>query len=120
MPTSEEIHKLIESGESENIEFKQGFNDEVIETVVAFANTSGGSILIGVSNTGKIAGTAIGNETIQNWTNEIKNKTSPTQVVNITNGSKTQITNSAFAKYQKFICKAFNSPGMPILIRTPR
>ena len=29
-------------GESLHIEFKSGFNEEVIETLVAFANTKGG------------------------------------------------------------------------------
>ena len=83
MPLPKDIHKLIISGESEKVEFKQSFNDEVIETIVAFANTSGGSVFIGISNTGKIIGASIGNETLQRWTNEIKNKTSPEQVVDI-------------------------------------
>lgn len=84
MQTPKDIHKLIASGESATLEFKQNFNDEVIESIVAFANSTGGSVLIGVSNTGKITGTTTGNETLQNWANEIKNKTSPAQVVDIT------------------------------------
>jgi len=84
MSPLKEIHQLISAGESEKAEFKQGFNDEVIESIVAFANTSGGSVFIGVSDTGKITGASIGKETLQNWTNEIKNKTSPAQVVDIT------------------------------------
>jgi ATP-dependent DNA helicase RecG len=84
MSPLKEIHQLISAGESEKVEFKQGFNDEVIESIVAFANTSGGSVFIGVSDTGKITGASIGKETLQNWTNEIKNKTSPAQVVDIT------------------------------------
>ena len=83
MPVAEDIHKLIASGESEKMEFKRSFNEGVIESIAAFANTSGGSIVIGVSNTGKIMGASIGKETLQKWTNEIKNKTSPAQVVDI-------------------------------------
>ena len=84
MHNLKDLRKLIASGESATVEFKQNFNDEVIETIVAFANSSGGSVLIGVSNNGKITGTTASNETLQNWTNEIKNKTSPAQVVDIT------------------------------------
>jgi ATP-dependent DNA helicase RecG len=84
MQDIKDIRKLITSGESATLEFKQNFNDEAIETIVAFANSSGGSVLIGVSNNMKITGTTTGNETLQNWANEIKNKTSPAQVVDIT------------------------------------
>ena len=45
-----DIEKLIQKGESENTEFKQNFDRGTIETVVAFANTKGGIILIGVSD----------------------------------------------------------------------
>ncbi|HEY5464276.1 MAG TPA: ATP-binding protein [Hanamia sp.] len=33
-------------------EFKSSFNDAVIESLVAFANTGGGKVLIGVNNEG--------------------------------------------------------------------
>ena len=32
--------------ENQHIEFKSGFNDEVIETLSAFANTKGGRVLV--------------------------------------------------------------------------
>jgi ATP-dependent DNA helicase RecG len=38
--------------ETQQIEFKSGFNDDVIETLVAFANTKGGKVLVGVNNNG--------------------------------------------------------------------
>ncbi len=38
--------------ENLNTEFKSSFNDEVIETLVAFANTHGGKVLLGVDNKG--------------------------------------------------------------------
>lgn len=47
-----EIEKLISEGESETLEFKPSFNRDIIETTVAFANTRGGRILIGVSDSG--------------------------------------------------------------------
>ena len=44
--SKESLLTLINSGESEHIEFKQTFDKETIETVVAFANTQGGHVFI--------------------------------------------------------------------------
>ena len=40
-----EIEELIGKGESEIVEFKEKFDNEAVETAVAFANTKGGIIL---------------------------------------------------------------------------
>jgi len=63
--------------ESLTAEFKQSFNEDVIETLVAFSNAKGGTVYIGVSDKGKAQGITVGKETIQNWLNQIKGKTSP-------------------------------------------
>lgn len=68
---------LIQQGENEIMEFKTSFNDEVIHSLVAFANTNGGTVLIGVSDDGKVKGAGTGRETIAQWINEVKNKTVP-------------------------------------------
>jgi ATP-dependent DNA helicase RecG len=75
--TQKEIKSLLKKGEGITVEFKSSFNSEVIESLVAFANTIGGSVLIGISNDLKLIGVSLNSETIQNWLNEIKNKTSP-------------------------------------------
>ena len=75
--------KRIYNGESEIQEFKLNFNDDVIITISAFANTSGGSVFIGVDDTGQVMGVSIGKETLQNWINEIKNKTKPSLIPDI-------------------------------------
>jgi hypothetical protein len=64
-----EITVLIANGETDQVEFKQaafrnpftGKKDDklklnIIETVAAFMNTSGGSLLIGLTDTGKVEG----------------------------------------------------------------
>ena len=67
--------------ENLNTEFKSSFNDEVIETLVAFANTHGGKVLVGVDNKGlPIKKFMIGDETVQQWINEIKTKTQPSLI----------------------------------------
>ena len=64
--------------ETQHIEFKPNFNEDVIETMVAFANAKGGKVLVGVDNKGEpVKHFTIGNESVQNWVNEVKTKTQP-------------------------------------------
>ncbi len=52
------IDELIREGESEKIEFKKSLaeKDEILKSIVAFTNSSGGTILVGVNDDGKIIG----------------------------------------------------------------
>ncbi len=68
---------MIPSSENVNTEFKTSFSDEVIISLVAFSNAKGGSVYMGVNDRAEVNGVEIGKETIQNWVNEVKNKTSP-------------------------------------------
>jgi len=53
--------------ETQHIEFKPNFNEDVIETLVAFANTKGGKVLVGIDDKGNpIKNFTIGKESIQN------------------------------------------------------
>ncbi|MFH1617411.1 MAG: RNA-binding domain-containing protein [Candidatus Margulisiibacteriota bacterium] len=72
-----DIKKLIKSGESETVEFKASFGKEVIISLVAFANTMGGKVVVGVDNKRKPTGIHIGPETEQRYLNEIKVSTYP-------------------------------------------
>jgi len=83
MTTITEILKYIQTGENEAIEFKSNFNNELIETMVALANTSGGTIITGINPKNEIVGITLNPESIQNWVNEIKNKTSPSLIPDI-------------------------------------
>jgi ATP-dependent DNA helicase RecG len=75
--TEADILNLISTGESETCEFKSSFNAETVETLVAFANSKGGTVLVGVNNSGKIIGVELQKETLRLWLNEVKSKTSP-------------------------------------------
>lgn len=50
------IEGLIIKGENKNIELKRQMSDEFLESVVAFANTDGGKIILGVDNAKNIVG----------------------------------------------------------------
>lgn len=75
--TPEHLKFTIQEGESQSVEFKSSFNIELIETLVAFANTKGGIVLLGVNDNGQIQGVTPNTETLQSWINEVKTKTSP-------------------------------------------
>ncbi|MDO9324340.1 MAG: ATP-binding protein, partial [Methanoregula sp.] len=47
---------LIRNGESENLEFKEQWNDHGLEALASFVNTNGGTLLIGVRDNGTIVG----------------------------------------------------------------
>lgn len=42
--------------ETENIEFKSQFTDEIYKEIIAFANTNGGNVYIGIDNNGNVVG----------------------------------------------------------------
>lgn len=72
-----EVITYLREGESENVEFKEKFDRQTIETATAFANTKGGIILIGVSDDGTVKGVLIGKETLKDWANQISQSTEP-------------------------------------------
>ncbi len=78
-----ELKQRIAQGENATTEFKENFDQEVIETAAAFANTDGGTILIGVSDSGEIRGITIGKETLRNWSNRLAQATEPRVVIEI-------------------------------------
>ena len=48
------VLQLIEQGENEQVEFKEELNWKCIQSIAAFANTDGGVLLIGVTDSGQI------------------------------------------------------------------
>ncbi|MCF6269718.1 MAG: putative DNA binding domain-containing protein [Melioribacteraceae bacterium] len=67
-----EIEKIIQNGESESVEFKKNFDNSVIISLNAFANTKGGKVILGIEDTGNIHGVKLNKETIQNWVHPIR------------------------------------------------
>ena len=63
--------------ESQQLEHKKSFGKEAIISLVAFANTDGGKVVIGVEDSGRVCGVELANETVQKYLNEIKQATYP-------------------------------------------
>ena len=107
---NQKLQHIIEQGENETSEFKTSFNDEVIITLSALANTQGGTVYIGVEDNGTVKGVFIGKETIGQWLNEIKNKTAPVimpDVETIEDNTKTVIA----LKIQEYPVKPISVKG---------
>ena len=83
MPNKHTIDNILNTGESQTIEFKASFGRETVESLVAFANAQGGTVLIGVTDDGSVSGTTIGKETLTNWIDQIKSGTSPSIIPDI-------------------------------------
>lgn len=80
MKEVEEIERLIAEGEGVALEFKSAFNAKTLETLVAFANTKGGRVILGINDAGEIKGVDAHAETVQQWINEVKGITQPSIV----------------------------------------
>ena len=78
-----DLKQCIAHGENTTTEFKENFDQETIETAAAFANTNGGTILIGVSDKREIRGITVGKETLRDVSNRISQATEPPVVLEI-------------------------------------
>jgi ATP-dependent DNA helicase RecG len=66
MKTSEmtrpDLEAIIHAGEGYQIEFKRNVNSDISRELVAFANSSGGRLFMGIEDDGMIRGIAVTNE----------------------------------------------------------
>lgn len=71
--------QIISNGESETVEFKKSTSllRECIETICAFANTRGGIVFFGISDSGEILGQQVTDDTLRNIANSIALNTEP-------------------------------------------
>jgi ATP-dependent DNA helicase RecG len=75
-----QFEQMLAAGESQTVEFKTSFDKATLETLVAFANTKGGSVLVGVNDKASVVGVSVGKETLNEWLGQIKSATSPSLV----------------------------------------
>ena len=74
-----DVARVISRGESEKLEFKPSLSqmDKIMESVSAFSNNRGGTILVGVSDTQEIIGVDIGRMTLEDLAGYIKRNADP-------------------------------------------
>ncbi len=72
----DELKKLIASGETEVVEFKETPGESLYRAISAFANSRGGTILLGVDKKGVIKGIEPSSKFLEDLTNSIVNKLS--------------------------------------------
>jgi len=77
----EQLKKIIQLGESEQVEFKKSTAQlsAAFETVCAFLNNQGGTVFIGVTDGGKIVGQQVADTTRQDIAKEIRKIEPPAQ-----------------------------------------
>lgn len=72
-----DLSNLNEHSESETLELKESFDSKALETIGAFANSDGGTILIGVRDDGRIIGVNLGSKTLEEWAQKMQLKIQP-------------------------------------------
>jgi len=73
------LNQLIEGGESEALEFKPSLSqkDKIGKAVSGFSNSGGGTVLVGISDGGRVTGLDIGRKTLEDLAEYIKINTDP-------------------------------------------
>jgi ATP-dependent DNA helicase RecG len=71
MTSPASLRRIIRSGESERVEFKESFDKAALESICAFANTQGGTLLVGVTDKGAIRGVPSPSRAIHDWADQI-------------------------------------------------
>ena len=99
-----ELRELIEKGESERVEFKEAFDSKNLsKELVAFANSSGGRILIGVSDKGEIKELNITNK-IKSQIQDIARNCDPSIEINLEVFENVLIINVPEGKNKLYKC----------------
>ncbi len=77
--TIEELEALIAQGEGQQLEFKRSLAEleTAVRTLVAFANTEGGTVLFGVRQSGEIVGVEASQTSKEQLVNKVTSSTDP-------------------------------------------
>ena len=75
----EQLKELIRGGESAKVEFKGSLNlsEPIGKTISGLSNASGGTLIIGITDSGEIKGVELGENTLEQLANRIKQHTDP-------------------------------------------
>lgn len=76
-----ELDSLINQGEGQNIEFKEKYSSSLAKEICAFANASGGKILIGITDSSELKGISITNRLKSQITDIARKHESPVTIL---------------------------------------
>ena len=76
MTDAHTINMIIQEGEGLTVEFKEHFTPRIAEDIVAFANTKGGLILLGVRDNKTVVGEKLTND-LKSRINSVARNCSP-------------------------------------------
>lgn len=108
----EQLKKLVSQGESHDLEFKKSTSQlkPTFETLCAFLNSSGGTILIGVTDKGQIVGQQVGDKTRQELARELsKIEPKPTldiHYINVGQDKQVIVIETAAGKHIPYVFNA--------------
>ncbi len=71
------VSAWLTAGEGEHTEFKEKYSSRVIESLVAFANTAGGYVLIGVDDRGRVVGLSDADKAVESVLSVCREAVSP-------------------------------------------
>ena len=98
-----ELHFILQEGEGLKIEFKESLK-HIDEEMVAFANSSGGRIFLGVSDNGKVKGIDVTNK-LKSQIQDLARNCDPEINVKIENFNDVLVINVPVGKDKPYKCK---------------
>ncbi|HLD42198.1 MAG TPA: RNA-binding domain-containing protein, partial [archaeon] len=100
---SEKLSILLKEKENLTLEFKERYTTKVDEDIVAFANTKGGVLILGVSNDGSVIGQKLTNE-IKAQVNNLARNCSPSIEVRLSEIQSVFVIEVAEGKEKPYSC----------------
>jgi ATP-dependent DNA helicase RecG len=68
-----DLKNILEKEESSTLEFKEKMSRGAYETISAFANSSGGTLICGISDKGEVIGLKLSEKSLRTITDKIAN-----------------------------------------------
>ena len=101
--TQHELDTIIQSGEGYKTEFKRNLNTDLSKELVAFANSSGGKIYLGIEDNGTVSGVTIDN-TLKSKITMMAHECDPSVEIELASFRNVMIVNVPEGKDKPYRC----------------
>ena len=101
--TQHELDTIIQSGEGYKTEFKRNLNSDLSKELVAFANSSGGKIYLGIEDNGTVSGVTIDN-TLKSKITMMAHECDPSVEIELASFRNVMIVNVPEGKDKPYRC----------------